>query len=104
MDNNTIITGRFNPGSEALDFYSEYNGEHYYIFTRKHKVPLFNHFRKGVSIHKRHDFSKAHGNEVIINTLVKMKSALKHIEKEYDVRAHPSRQTHNPNRMMPLRR
>lgn len=85
MNNNAIITGKFNPRSETLDFYAECNGEHYYIFTRKYRISLFNYFRNGVSIYKLFDFSRAHGNEVIINTLVQLKSALKYIEKEHDI-------------------
>lgn len=82
---NTIIICNANSSSETLDFFSECGGERHYIFTRKYRKSLYNYFRNGVSIYKLFDYSKTHGNEIIIHTISQLKSALRYLEKEYGV-------------------
>lgn len=82
---NIIITCRINPTYMALDFYTECKGESYYIFTRKYRKSLFNYFKNGISIHRLFELKKAHGNDIIINTINQLKGALRYLEKENDV-------------------
>lgn len=77
-----IVIGKANKNPKMIDFYLECGGESYYIFTRRYRATLFSFFKNGIHINKLFDLGKAHGNKVIINTMIQLKGMLKYIEEE----------------------
>lgn len=83
--NNTRIISRLN-SADSLDFYAVKDEQCYYIFTRKFRPQLYDHFKNGVAIHNLFDFSRANGNVIIYNTLEQLRVHLRYIEKEYGIK------------------
>lgn len=83
---NMTVNCRINPTSRTLDFYAGCSGESRYIFTRKYRRSLFEYFKNGVSVYKLFDLSRAHDNEIVINTILQMREALKYLEKETGIK------------------
>ena len=88
---NTTIKCRIDSKSGNLDFYAECSGESRYIFTRKFRKTLFGYFKNGVSVYKLFELGRAHGNEVVINTTLQLREALKYLEKEYGIQIFDNR-------------
>lgn len=86
-----------NPAARTLDFYMESKGGSYYIFTRKYRRTLFNYFKNGVSIHTVFELKRAHGNDIVINTICQLKSALRYIEKENEIQIFDTRCENKPS-------
>lgn len=77
-----IVIGKVNKNPGMIDFYVECGGESYYVFTRKYRASLFRFFKNGVRMDKLFDLGKAHGNKVIINTMIQLKGMIKCVEQE----------------------
>ena len=85
MKSNTIIKAKPNRSKGLIDFYAECNSTSYYIFSRKYRSVLYNHFKKGVLISNLFDYGKINGNQTLISTIEYMRSCLKSMEKEYQI-------------------
>lgn len=83
--NNTMIISRLNT-TNSLDFYAVKDEQSFYIFTRKFRPQLYNHFKNGVSLYRLFDFSRANGSEIVYNTLEQLRVHLRYIEKEYGIK------------------
>lgn len=64
-------------------FYLEACGETHYLFSQNYRRGVKKYFGQGVHIDAAMDFSRAHNNTAILNTMRKLLSYIKYIEKEY---------------------
>jgi hypothetical protein len=67
------------------NFYLEACGETYYLFSQNYRRGVKAYFGQGVHIDAAMDFSRAHNNTAILNTMRKLPSYIKYIEKEYGI-------------------
>lgn len=82
---NAKIFGTLNDRNNLIDFYAEDGQEKVYIFSRKYRHSLYDFFRNGISTRNLFDFTKTHRNDVVINTILQLRTHLRYIEKEYGV-------------------
>ena len=66
-------------------FYLEANGETHYLFSQTFRHGVKEYFGQGVHIDAAMDFSRAKNNTAVINTMRKLPSYIKYIEKEYGI-------------------
>lgn len=70
-------------GKGVHSFYLEACGKTYYLFSQNFRRGVKEYFSQGVHIDAAMDFSRARHNTAVINTMRKLPSYIKYIEKEY---------------------
>ncbi len=66
-------------------FYLEACGETHYLFSQNYRRGVKEYFGQGVHIDAAMDFSRARNNTAVLNTMRKLPSYIKYIEKEYGI-------------------
>lgn len=66
-------------------FYLCHEGEEYYLFTQSYRRGVTAYFCRGVTCDKALDFGKARHDTAVKNTMEKLPSYLRYIEKEYGI-------------------
>lgn len=66
-------------------FYVEVCGKSHYLFSQRFRQGVKEYFGKGVDIDMALDFSRAKNDTAVINTMRKLPSRIKYVEKEYGI-------------------
>ncbi|MCR5667354.1 MAG: hypothetical protein K6G01_11080 [Eubacterium sp.] len=66
-------------------FYMLYRGTEYFLFSQHYRKGVGEFYRKGVSLRKATQYSKAHLDMAILKTMEKIPMYVKYVEKEYDI-------------------
>ena len=66
-------------------FYVSKNGKDYYLFSEKSRKVVDNFFSKPLTYDEATDFSKARRNFYVMNTMKKIPSYVRYIEKYYGI-------------------
>lgn len=67
------------------NFYINYAGKDYYLFSQDYHDGVNKYFSKGVSIHNIFDTKRNIKDHCVMKTVSKMKPYIRYIEKEYDL-------------------
>lgn len=67
------------------DFYLEYGGEKYWLFSQNHKAGVSRHFEKGLPVSEALSYRKANDDASVIKTITKLPMYIKYVEKEYGI-------------------
>lgn len=72
-------------GKGVQSFYLEVCKETHYLFSQHYRRGVSDYFRHGVHLDAAVDFSRAGRNFAILNTMRKLFSYIKYIEKEFGI-------------------
>lgn len=67
------------------NFYMNYEGEDYYLFTQAYHKSANEFYKNGVSLDKAWDYKKSRKNPVLIKTMDKLKPYIKYVEREFSI-------------------
>ena len=66
-------------------FYLQHENIRYYLFNQNYRKSVQRYYSKGVSLADATNFNKAHHDEALMNTMEKLPSHIRYIEKEYGI-------------------
>ena len=66
-------------------FYVSANGQEHYLFSENYRKGVGNFFSRPLTYDEATDFSKAKGNFYVMNTMKKLPSYVRYIEKYYGI-------------------
>lgn len=66
-------------------FYLKQDNSKYYLFTQNYRKSVQRYYGKGVTIEEAINFNRSKHDSAIINTMDKLPSYIKYIEKEYQI-------------------
>ncbi len=70
-------------GYHTLYLWTEQN--EYYLFKQAYRKGVARYYRNGLIIDDAIDYSKAKGNTAVINTMSKLLSHIRYVEKEFGI-------------------
>lgn len=66
-------------------FYLEQDNSKYYLFTQSYRKSVQNYYGRGVILDEAVNFNRSKHDSAIINTMEKLPSYIKYIEKEFEI-------------------
>lgn len=75
-----------NPNHGTLNFYLNYCGQRYYLFSQRYYASAYSHFKNGVVMRDACNKSKSHRDYAILKIMDKIPKYITYIEKEYGIK------------------
>ena len=66
-------------------FYLEQDNSRYYLFTQSYRKSVQHYYGKGVLLDEAVNFNRSKHDSAIINTMEKLPSYIKYVEKEFEI-------------------